>query len=129
MDIADIGQDLLEIYLPDIDWTRYQLEQIGRIEDTNILPFTWRLNFFVVEKNIIPDEYSNLAVVSKWFYEVQKMKDFQARTKIVTVHMKRRKWYSSTQKKSISQDIDFGYKQQSTEEMIFFFTNSLNKEK
>ena len=125
-----LARELAEAYMPDIDWDRYEIEKIEKIQDKSIEPFTWRVNFFVVEKNIKPEWYENdKNIISKWFYNTKKVKDFQVRTKIATLNMKRRKWYNPKNKKIISKDIDFGYKRQSPDDFINFFQSFLKDEK
>jgi hypothetical protein len=36
----NLEQELLELYMPDIDWTRYKIEKIEKIEDNTLHPFT-----------------------------------------------------------------------------------------
>jgi hypothetical protein len=38
--MINLEQELLELYFPDIDWSRYEIENIEKIEDNNIAPFT-----------------------------------------------------------------------------------------
>jgi hypothetical protein len=127
--MINIEQEFQELYMPDIDWTRNKIENIERLKDDNISPFVWRVNFFVVEKNIKPTWYEDKNIVSKWFYETRKIKDFQVRDKIATVQIKRRKWYDTENKKTISEDIDFVYKKQSPNDLVNFFLSSLMNEK
>lgn len=126
----NLEQELLELYLPDIDWTRYEIEKIERVEDNNILPFTGRINFFVVEKNIKPKWYEDEKIVSKWFYKTKKIRDFQVRAKVATLHIKRRKYYSEEEKRIISEDLKVNYKAtHAPEDLLIFFDHSLNDEK
>lgn len=127
--MINIEQEFLELYMPEIDWNRYEIENIERIEDTTIRPFTWRVDFYVVEKNIKPKWYENKKIVSKWFYKSKKVKDFQARTRIATVHIKKRKWYDEEAKKTVSEELKEEYKKQSPNDLIFFFKNYLKAEK
>lgn len=126
----NLEQELLDLYLPDIDWTRYEIVKIDRIEDENIAPYTGRVSFYVVEKNVKPNGYENKKIVSKWFYEYKKIRDFQVRTKVATLHIKRRKWYCEEENKTISEDLNVNYKStHAPEDLLFFFNHSLNDEK
>ena len=127
--MVNIEQEFLELYMPDIDWTRYEIENIERLEDWRIRPFTWRVNFYVVEKNIKPKWYEGKKIVSKWFYKSKKVRDFQARTRIATVHIKKRKWYDEEAKKTVSEEMKVNYEKQSPDDLIFFFKNYLKAEK
>lgn len=127
--MINIEEEFKELYMPEIDWTRNEIEKIERIEDKNISPFTWRINFYITEKNTKPKLYENKKIVSKWFYKTRKIKDFQVRDKIATLHIKRRKWYNEEEKKVVSEDINFGYKKQSPDDLINFFLNSLMNER
>jgi len=127
--MINIEQEFNELYMPEIDWTRNEIENIEKIKDENISPFVWRVSFFVVEKNIKPKWYENKKLISKWFYKTRKIKDFQVRDKIATVHIKRRKWYDEETKKTVSEDMNFNYKKQSPDDLINFFLSSLNHEK
>ena len=127
--MINIEQEFLELYMPEINWNRYEIENIERIEDKTIRPFTWRVHFYVVEKNIKPEWYENKKIVSKWFYKSKKIKDFQARTRIATVHIKKRKWYDEEGKKTVSEELNVEYKKQSPDDLIFFFKNYLKAEK
>lgn len=128
--MQNLEKELLELYMPDIDWERYEIEKIERIEDNKISPFTGRVNFFIVEKNIKPKGQEDEKLVSKWFYETKKIRDFQVRTKIATLHIKRRKWYNEAKKIIVSEDLKVNYEAtKSPEDLIFFFENCLKTEK
>ena len=67
--MENIAEELLKLFLPkEIDWTRYRLEKVLEIEDNNISPFVWRLEFHIEELNIIPDneETQWKQIISKW---------------------------------------------------------------
>lgn len=128
--MKNLELELLELYMPDIDWSRYEIEKIEKIEDNNIFPYTWRISFFVVEKNINPVWYENQKLISKWFYDTQKIRDFQVRTKVATLHIKRRKWYNEDSKQTISEDLKVNYKwTHAPEDLLFFFKDYSNPEK
>ena len=40
-----------------------------------------------------------------------------------------RKWYDEENNKTVSEDIDFGYKKQSPDDLVNFFLSSLKNEK
>jgi hypothetical protein len=107
--------------MPDINWDRYEIENIETIEDESISPFTWRVNFYVVEKNIKPQWHEEELLLSKWFYETKKVRDFQVRTKIGTLYIKRRKWYNKDKREIVYEDLNIEYEEtKSPEDLIFF---------
>ena len=77
-------QNLLDLILPkEINWNRFELIQIEEIEDKNMSPYKWKINFIIQEKNIPPiiqtedkdgkinkiSELNKAPVIqSKWFY-------------------------------------------------------------
>ncbi len=74
--------------------------------------------------------YEDKNIVSKWFYETKKIRDFQVRTKVATLHIKRRKYYSEEEKRIISEDLKVNYKStHAPEDLLIFFDHSLNDEK
>lgn len=128
--MENLEQALLDLYMPDINWDRYEIENIETIEDESISPFTWRVNFYVVEKNIKPQWHEEELLLSKWFYETKKVRDFQVRTKIGTLYIKRRKWYNKDKREIVYEDLNIEYEEtKSPEDLIFFFTDCLKAEK
>jgi hypothetical protein len=52
------------------------------------------------------------------------------RTKVATLHITRRKWYSEKENKTISEDLSVNYKAtHAPEDLVFFLNHSLNHEK
>ena len=101
-------QDLLKTFLPKwIDWNRYFIKEIKSIKDDKIPPFVWRVEFYIEEKNIIPESLKNnndrwSQIVSKWFYPEKKIHDFPVRDKIWTIIIKRRRWILKDKNQYIS---------------------------
>ena len=128
--MENLERELLKLYMPDIDWDRYELEKIEKVEDDTISPYTWRISFYITEKNIKPSWYEWETVISKWFYPTKKVRDFQVRTKVATLHIKRRKWYLVDKNKTISEDLTFNYRATSApEDLLFFLKDCLKQEK
>ena len=97
--MENVAQELLNLFLPkEIDWKRYKLEKVVEIEDNNISPFVWRLQFHIEKLNIVPEseEYKWKQIISKWFYPSKKVHDFAVRDKISTLVVKKRKWQEKT---------------------------------
>ena len=65
MQKLNFEKELLELYIPDIDWIRYEIEKIKRIINYEISPFIGRINFFITEKNIKPtgQEYDRISYI------------------------------------------------------------------
>lgn len=101
-------QDLLDLILPqEINWNKFDLIKIEEIEDKNISPYKWRLNFVIQEKNIPPvlqtkdengeinkvSELNNIPIIqSKWFYLPKQLNDFPLRNKLATLTVINRRW-------------------------------------
>ena len=122
--MENIAADLLKLFLPkEIDWTRYRLEKVLEIEDNNISPFVWRLEFHIEELNIIPDneETQWKQIISKWFYPWKKVHDFAVRDKISTLVIKRRKWQEKEWWKIINKEINCIYPWTQTSKTLLSF--------
>ena len=120
----NIWQELLRLFLPkEIDWKRYKLIKVDEIEDNNISPFVWRLEFHIEELNIVPadKEYNWKEIISKWFYSSIKVHDFAVRDKIATLRIKRRKWQEKWSWKTINKEIDCIYPHTQTTKNLLSF--------
>jgi hypothetical protein len=51
-----------------------------------------RLDIYLEESNIIPEEYKTKELSSNGFYEESKIKDFPLRDRKVILHVRRRRW-------------------------------------
>lgn len=122
--MENIAEELLKLFLPkEIDWTRYRLEKVLEIEDNNISPFVWRLEFHIEELNIIPDNVETQwkQIISKWFYPWKKVHDFAVRDKISTLVIKRRKWQEKEWWKIINKEINCIYPWTQTSKTLLSF--------
>lgn len=122
--MENVAQELLNLFLPkEIDWERYRLEKVLEVEDNNISPFVWRLEFYIEELNIVPesDEYKWKQIISKWFYPWKKVHDFAVRDKISTLVIKRRKWQEKTGWKVINSEIECIYPWTQTSKTLLSF--------
>ena len=122
--MENVAQELLNLFLPkEIDWERYKLEKVLEIEDNNISPFVWRLEFHIEELNIVPEseEYKWKQIISKWFYPWKKVYDFAVRDKISTLVIKRRKWQEKTGWKVINSEIECIYPWTQTSKTLLSF--------
>lgn len=117
-------EEILKIFMPEeIDWNRYELIKVEKIEDETISPFVWRLYFYIEEKNIVPKEekYYWKQIISKWFYPNKKIHDFPVRDKIATLIVKRRKWQEKTWWEIINKELEITYPwTQSTKTLLAF---------
>lgn len=122
--MENVAQELLNLFLPkEINWERYRLEKVLEIEDNNISPFVWRLEFYIEELNIVPEseEYKWKQIISKWFYPWKKVHDFAVRDKISTLVVKRRKWQEKTGWKVINSEIECIYPWTQTSKTLLSF--------
>lgn len=111
-DIVKMAQELLELFLlKEVDRKRYKLSKVIEIEDWNISPFVWRLEFHIEELNIVSnsEKYKWKQIISKWFYPAKKIHDFAVRDKLSTLVVKRRKWQEKTWWKIINTEINCIY--------------------
>jgi len=65
-----------------------------------------RLDIFLVELNIIPEEYSTVKLLSKGFYEPIEIQDFPIRGMEVFLNIKRRRWLDTTTNQSVHRNWD-----------------------
>lgn len=103
-------RELLYLFLPEeIDWNRYDIIEAKKIEDTTILPFTWRLEFWIEEKNIIPSNLEKkwVKIESKWFYDPVRIFDFPVRSKLAKLVIKRRRWINKDTLEYLNTPINF----------------------
>nr|WP_287413360.1 hypothetical protein [Pseudodesulfovibrio sp.] len=63
-----------------------------------------RLNVYLVERNIIPEQYSKDQLLSKGFYPESSIQDFPIRDKALFLHVKRRRWTVKGTKKIVSRN-------------------------
>lgn len=80
------AKDILERFLPKVvvDW----FDITGIKEDEN----TMRMDIYLDEKKIVPDELKASQVVSDGFTQECVIQDFPIRGKGVYLHVRRRKW-------------------------------------
>lgn len=60
-----------------------------------------RLDIFLDEMNVIPEEYQNNRLLSKGFFEPITLQDFPIRGLQVYLHVKRRRWLNQDTKKVV----------------------------
>lgn len=103
-------KELLYLFLPEeIDWNRYDITATKKIEDKDILPFTWRLEFWIEEKNIVPPDLDKkwVKIESKWFYDPVRIFDFPVRSKLAKLVIKRRRWINKETWEYLNTPINF----------------------
>ena len=106
------SQELIKTFLPEwIDWNRYEIIKINDIKDDSLSPFTWRVEFIIEEKNIVPSWLIKQweQVLSKWFYPLKKIHDFPVRSKIWTLIIKKRRWIKKETNEYISNGLEINY--------------------
>lgn len=80
--------ELLSLVLPSGILEFFTITQVVKSDE--------QLDFYLEEKNIIPQEYINDKVTSKGFYDAIKVQDFPIRGKEVYLHIKRRRWLNES---------------------------------
>ena len=65
-----------------------------------------RLDIFLVERNITPEEYDSASLLSKGFYDPIEIQDFPIRGLDVYLNIKRRRWLNTVTKQSVHRDWD-----------------------
>lgn len=125
--------ELIRLFLPKgINWDIYEIEKVESIDINNnsIFPYLWKVIFYITEKNIKPEIEWVDDLVSKWFHDPKSINDFNIRDKIGSLCLKRRKWYSESQNRSYSRDLDIQQTETSTtKDLLFFFRGYLMTEK
>lgn len=80
----DNFQQLAKFLLPEGLLDFFNLEEVYKTDAG--------FHIHLVEKNVIPNEYSNQKLLSKGFLPEIKIQDFPLRGKAVYLHIKRRRW-------------------------------------
>jgi len=60
-----------------------------------------RLDIFLVERNVTPEEYSSAKLLSKGFYDPIEIQDFPIRGLDVYLNIKRRRWLNTDTNQSV----------------------------
>lgn len=63
-----------------------------------------RYSIYLVEKNLMPGEFTGLQLESNGFYNEITVKDFPLRGKACFLHIKRRRWLDKQKGKTVSRD-------------------------
>jgi hypothetical protein len=65
-----------------------------------------RLNIFLEEQNVIPEEYQGQKLLSKGFFDAITLQDFPIRGMQVYLHVKRRRWLNQDSDKVVYRNWD-----------------------
>ncbi len=76
--------NLLQYILPEELLEYFELTDVAKTSDS--------YTFYLSEKNISPQEYTNQKLQSKGFFEEETVRDFPLRGKACFLKIKRRKW-------------------------------------
>ena len=92
-----IYKELVELLLPEdilkyFDVTEFKKEGID-------------LRIFLEEKKDPPEEHKNKHIRANGFLNEVKIKDFPLRSKMVTLHIKRRRWLLVDENKKVTRDL------------------------
>jgi len=94
----DIYRDLVEVLLPE--------ELLKHFDLTDFKQVGIELKIYLEEKNIPPEKYKDVHIRANGFVPEVEIKDFPIRTKLVTLHIKRRRWLLVEEKKKVMRDLD-----------------------
>ena len=110
-----VTKTLLETVFPSIITENFDIEKIrldAKAEE---------LHVDLVEKNVIPREFSARHVISHGYTEPRKIQDFPIRGKAVYLHVKRRKWRDMDTGEILTRRYDITHEGTGlTREFVFF---------
>ncbi len=86
----------IKLFLPEVLVEYFELTDYTQNED--------ELHFYFKEKNIVPDNYKEIKLISKGFYPESSIQDFPIRGKKVYLHITRRRWTQEQSSKIVSRD-------------------------
>lgn len=92
----DNFQQLAKFLLPEGLLDFFNLDEVYKTDEG--------FHIHLVEKNIVPKEYSNQKLLSKGFLPEIKIQDFPLRGKAVFLHIKRRRWLLEATGEIVSRD-------------------------
>ena len=93
----DIYRDLVEVLLPE--------DILKHFELTDFKQVGIELKIYLEEKNIPPEKYKDVHIRANGFVPEVEIKDFPIRTKLVTLHVKRRRWLLVEENKKVMRDL------------------------
>lgn len=85
-----------ELILPEGMLKYFEVTSVDTLKD--------RYSIYLVEKNLLPGEFSGQRLESNGFYEEITVKDFPLRGKSCYLHVKRRRWLDKDLSKTVSRD-------------------------
>ena len=82
----------------------------------------WRMDIYLDEKKILPEELNNINSINYGFTEKVIIQDFSIRGKGVYLHLRRRKWLNKATNQIITCKIDLAYNgTYLTKDFVVFF--------
>ena len=88
--------DLAELILPEEIFYYFD---IVRIESEST-----QVDVYLDEKNLKPEGFELVKLISKGFHSIITIQDFPLRDKALFLHVRRRRWYSELTQKSVERD-------------------------
>lgn len=79
-----MNQDLIQLLLPEGLFDYFDVVRVEKIDKV--------YNIYIVERNIIPNEFEGSKLESKGYFEEETVRDFPLRGKACFLKIKRRKW-------------------------------------
>jgi hypothetical protein len=113
-----LDSTILQLLLPEGLPEYFELEKVDKTSDS--------YHFYLVEKNIHPQEFTGQKLISKGFFDEIEVRDFPLRGKPCFLNLKRRKWLNETTGKIVFRDWKMVAKgTKMTQEFAFFFESIL----
>jgi transposase len=97
-----INKEFLRLILPKVIVKYFELQK----HEIRINLEEEELHLYYDETNSPPTYETAEKIYSKGFYPISKVQDFPIRGKAVYLHIRRRKWWLPTKKKTITRDWD-----------------------
>jgi len=94
---VSIYKELVELLLPE--------DILNHFDVTDFKKEGIELRIYLEEKNIPPEEYKDQHIRASGFANEVKIKDFPLRSKLVTLHIKRRRWLLVDENRKITRDL------------------------
>ena len=116
MDISELARYFLSPTVVDIF-------EIVSISDD---PANWRMDIYLDEKKILPEELNTINSISYGFTDIVTIQDFPIRGKGVYLHIRRRKWQNIITKEIVTHQYDLTYKGTDLTEVFVAFLKATN---
>ena len=90
--VQDINSQLLELFLPEGILDHFIITNFKQVTSGQDL-YTKKLTIYLEEKLAVPEEFVNIAIKASGFMPEKLIQDCPVRSNLVTLSVKRRRWY------------------------------------